>query len=261
MFDPLAASTVRRCRCAALSAVDYARQLQWKPFAESSGELRDGVQTSSTPDSIAQELRDDLLDGALNPGTRLTEEALSARFQCGRHSVRAGLQTLVAEGLLEHQRNKGIVVPAVTAERIDDMCSYRSILELGALRLALTQGSDFAEVSEAVGHLESLAAETPWRLVVEAHSAVHTKIVEAGGNARLVAAHRACQNELNCMLATIRADFSAPRLALMHRHLVDQLRGGGEAALRALEDDLELGGRAAMHLALRRQCGVPAHIL
>ncbi|MFC0598178.1 GntR family transcriptional regulator [Streptomyces palmae] len=223
-------------------------------------ELRDGVEASSTPAGIAHALRNDLLEGAFEPGTRLTEESLSARFRCGRHSVRAGLQTLVAEGLLEHQRNKGIVVPAVTAERIDDMCSYRSVLELGALRLALTHGSDFSEVDEAVGRLESLTAETSWRHAVEAHSAVHTKIVEAGGNARLVAAHRACQNELNCMLATIRADFSAPRLAMMHRHLLTQLRVGGEVALRALEDDLELGGRAAMHLALRRRRGVPVHI-
>ncbi|MER6499958.1 GntR family transcriptional regulator [Streptomyces sp. NPDC001455] len=231
-----------------------------RAFAESSDELRDGVEASSTPESIAHALRNDLLEGVLEPGTRLTEEALSARFRCGRHSVRSGLQALVSEGLLEHQRNKGIVVPAVTAERIDDMCSYRSVLELGALRLALTQGSDFSAVSEAVDRLESLTAETPWRHVVEAHSAVHTKIVEAGGNARVVAAHRACQNELNCMLATIRSDFSAPRLAMVHRHLVDQLRVGGEVALRALEDDLELGGRAAMHLALRRQRGVAAHI-
>lgn len=174
--------------------------------------------------------------------------------------MRAGLQILVSEGLLEHQRDKGIVVPAVTADRIDDMCSYQAILELGALRPALTHGSDFSAVSEAVDRLESLTPKTPWSHVVEAHSAVHTKIVEAGGNARLVAAHRACQNELNCMLATIRSGFSAPRLAAAHRHLVDQLRVGGEVALRALEDDLELGGRAAMHLALRRQRGVPAHI-
>ncbi|WP_051791228.1 GntR family transcriptional regulator [Amycolatopsis jejuensis] len=215
--------------------------------------------TDSTPTSIAHALRDDLLDGALEPGTRLTEEALTARFGCGRHSVRAGLQTLVSEGLLEHQRNRGIVVPAVTTDRIDDMCSYRSILEIGALRLALAEGADFSAVEEAVRHLESLPKEAPWRHVIEAHSAVHSAIVEAGGNPRVVAAHQACQNELNCMLATIRAVFSAPQLAAMHRHLADQLKVGGEAALRALEDDLELGGRAAMHLALRRRTA-PAHL-
>ncbi|WP_344324632.1 FCD domain-containing protein, partial [Kitasatospora putterlickiae] len=114
--------------------------------------------------------------------------------------------------------------------------------------------------AEAVDRLEALPAGAPWRHVVEAHSAVHTGIVEAGGNPRVAAAHRACQNELNHMLATIRTDFSAARLALVHRHLLDQLLVGGETALRALEDDLELGGRAAMHLALRRRRGVPAHL-
>ncbi|MFE4591217.1 hypothetical protein [Streptomyces laurentii] len=93
-------------------------------------------------------------------------------------------------------RSRGIVVPAVTAERIDDMCSYRSVLELGALRPALARD----------------------------------------------------------------ADFSAARPALVHRHLLDRLLVGGETAIRALEDDPELGGRAAMHLALRRRRGVPAHL-
>ena len=222
--------------------------------------MRDRAAAGSTPDSVAQALREDLLDGVLEPGARLTEEALSARFGAGRHSIRAGLQTLVSEGLLEHQRNRGIVVPAVTAERIDAMCSYRSILELGALRLALLQDADFDAVEDAVQRLEAMSAETSWRHVIEAHSAVHTAIVAAGGNPRVLAAHRACENELNCMLATVRAEYAAPHLAMLHRRLLDQLRIGGETALQALEDDLELGGRAAMHLALRRRSGVP-HLL
>ena len=219
---------------------------------------RDG--TASTPESIAHALREDLLDGVPSPGSRLTEEALCARLMSGRHSVRAGLQILVSEGLLEHRRNKGILVPEVTEERIDELRSYRAILELDALRLALGRAADFADVASAVTHLESLADDTPWRHVIEAHSAVHRAIVEASVNGRPVAAHRACENELNFMLATIRADFSARRLAVLHRYLVDQLSIGGEAALRALEDDLELGGRSAMHLALRRQRGLTARM-
>ena len=105
----------------------------------------------------------------------------------------------------------------------------------------------------AVDHLESLTDETPWRHIIEAHSAVHREIAAASENPRLMAAHRSCENELNTMLATIRADFSARRLAILHRDLVNQLNIGGDVAIRALEDDLELGGRAAMHMALRRQ--------
>ena len=58
------------------------------------------------------------------------------------------------------------------------------------------------------------------------------------------------------MLATIRGDFSARRLAILHRDLLEQLYMGGDVALRALESDLELGGRAGMLLALRRQRGM-----
>ena len=162
---------------------------------------------TSAPGAIAQALKDDLLDGAIAPGTRLTEEALSTR--------------------------------------LDAMCSYRLILEMGALRLALVVGADFSEVSPAVEHLESLTEETAWRHVIEAHSAVN----------RLVSAHRSCQDELNVMLATIRGDFSARRLAILHRDLLEQLYIGGDVALRALESDLVLGGRAGMLLALRRQRG------
>jgi DNA-binding GntR family transcriptional regulator len=213
---------------------------------------------SSTPQSIAHALRDDLLDGTIPPGARLTEESLTDRFGAGRHSVRSALQLLVSEGLVEHRRNRGIVVPVVTEQRVDDMCSYRLILEMGALRLALQKGADFAPVSEAVDRLAALDPDAPWRRITEAHSAIHRAIVEASGSPRLTAAHAACQNELNCMLAIIRTDFTVARLTARHRELAAQLRVGGDAALRALEDDLEVGGRAAMLLALRRQRGLTA---
>jgi DNA-binding GntR family transcriptional regulator len=70
-------------------------------------------------------------------------------------------------------------------------------------------------VARAVENLESLTQETAWRHVIEAHSAVHRAIVEASGNARLVNAHRSCQDELNVMLATIRAHFSARRAGML----------------------------------------------
>jgi hypothetical protein len=60
------------------------------------------------------------------------------------------------------------------------------------------------------------------------------------------------------MLAIIRTDFTVGRLTVRHRELAEQLRIGGDAALHALEDDLEVGGRAAMLLALRRQRGLSA---
>jgi DNA-binding GntR family transcriptional regulator len=95
--------------------------------------------------------------------------------------------------------------------------------------------------SAAVEHLESLPDAIPWRRITDAHAAVHHEIVVASGNDRIIKAHNDCQAELMSMLAAIRGDFSARRVAVMHRHLLDQLLVGGDVALRALEDDLELG--------------------
>ncbi|MGY1969057.1 GntR family transcriptional regulator [Nocardia gipuzkoensis] len=206
----------------------------------------------STPSVIAAHLRNELIEGTLAAGSRMTEEALCARFSAGRHSVRAAIQILTSEGLLVHERNKGAVVPMITDERIDEMCSYRSVLELGALRMALQRGADWSAVEAAVRALEIMSDDAPWREIIEAHAAIHRAITNEGRNARVTEAHDASEAELEFMLAIIKPDYSASRLAAMHRHLLEQLRLGGEAALRALEEDLELGGRAAMHLALRR---------
>ena len=84
---------------------------------------------------------------------------------------------------------------------------------------------------------------------MEAHSAVHRRIVEAGGNSRLSAAHAACDNELNAVLAIVKGDFTAHELATLHRQLVTQLLRGGDEAVRALEKDLQLGGSSAMRRA------------
>ncbi|MGC0363119.1 DNA-binding GntR family transcriptional regulator [Rhodococcus sp. 27YEA15] len=215
--------------------------------------VRPPTGTSSTPRVIASALRGDLLEGTLEPGDRLREESLVARFSVGRHSVRAAIQMLVTEGLLVHERNKGAVVPAVTTERIDEICSYRSVIELGALRMALARGADWTGVERAVEKLEALSNDALWREVMEAHSAVHHEIVAASHNDRIVRAHRACETELAFMLAAVRPDYSVERLAVIHRELWDKLCGGGDAAVRALDDDLERGGRAAMHAALQRR--------
>src|SRR2546428_14179037 len=61
----------------------------------------------STVEAIAEALRDRVLNGELAPGTPLREVELSRHFGVGRHSLRAALQSLTAEGLLEHAPNRG----------------------------------------------------------------------------------------------------------------------------------------------------------
>ncbi|WP_166348411.1 GntR family transcriptional regulator [Phytoactinopolyspora limicola] len=208
---------------------------------------------TSAPDSVAAKLRTELLDGVIPHGSRLHEEQLCERFGVGRHTVRSALQQLAAAGLIVHERNRGARVRELTSDWVDEMFTYRLVIELGSLRVALTRGVDLTPVVQAV---DALAAEPPdanWGRLMEVHSRIHDEIVAAAGNPRLLRAHRACADELRLMLTAVAPLISRDQLIALHRDLADGLRTGGEAALRALTADIEHAGRAALLEVLRQR--------
>jgi len=219
-----------------------------------------GQGPASAPERIAAVLRDEVLNGVLAPGHRLREEGLCARFGAGRHSVRAALRLLVLTGLAVHERHRGASVRPLTRARVEHTLSFRAVLELGSLRLALAHGADLSRVEAAVRELEALPEGAPWRRAIEVHGHVHHEIVRAAGNDRLLDAYLSCEDELRQLFAVLRADLSVSDLARLHRRLVDQLQAGGESAVQALADDLELAGRAGVLQALERSEQVVAAV-
>jgi DNA-binding GntR family transcriptional regulator len=210
------------------------------------------AEDSSAPDRLAAVLRDELFEGTLLPGTRLREEHLCERFDVGRHTARAALRLLVDRGLVVHERNRGATVPELTRERIDEFFGFRIVLELGSLRLALGRGADLSAVDAAVRELEALPEHASWLELTEVHGRIHHEIVAAADNDHLLHAYARCEEEMRVLLGVLRPDFSARRMAVLHRHLLDQLLIGGDVAVQALTDNLELAGRAALLQALHR---------
>ncbi|MEQ7005242.1 GntR family transcriptional regulator [Actinopolymorpha sp. B17G11] len=204
-----------------------------------------GDGSRAAADEVAETLRTELLDGIRPPGSHLSEEHLAERFGVGRYTVRAALRSLVTAGLLVHERHRGAFVPTLTRDRIDELYAYRSVVELGSLRLALDREQDLRPVEDAVLELERIdrpgGTHGAWHDVTAAHRAVHHAIVAAAGNSRLLAAYSACEDELQFVLAFLRPEFAPGRLATLHRDLLRRLADGVEAAQAALADDLEVG--------------------
>ena len=70
------------------------------------------LQRVSTVDAIAAALRTRILDGELGAGERLREIELADAYGVARHSLRAALRTLAAEGLVAIEPNRGASVAA-----------------------------------------------------------------------------------------------------------------------------------------------------
>lgn len=195
---------------------------------------------------LADRLRDELLSGELSPGSRLKEEHLAQRFRVGRYTVRSALRTLVANGLLEHEPNRGARVPELHPDRVDQLYAYRTVLEVGSLRIALSRGIVLEPVARATAALENLPADAPWPQVVRTHQEIHRTIVALSGNTRLIDAYTGCEEELQFVTAITRPAYTARKLAALHVDLLAHLRGGGERAVNALARDIEIGRGAVL---------------
>lgn len=87
---------------------------------------------------VASYLRDAILGGELRPGDRIRQEDIAARFGASRLPVREALRMLEAEGLTEHEPNKGARVPRLTQHEVEVVYRMREKLEPLALSESLS---------------------------------------------------------------------------------------------------------------------------
>lgn len=90
--------------------------------------------------SVAHELRDLVLDGAFQPGARLTELELSEQLGVSRTPVRNALSMLAAEGLVEHAPNSGFRVRRFSVRDVEGVYDCRAVLEGLAARSVAEAG-------------------------------------------------------------------------------------------------------------------------
>ncbi len=99
-------------------------------------QTRDGTRSLSVTDR----LREAILGGEAAAGTRLNEVRLSQMLQVSRTPVRAALQVLAGEGLLDYQPNRGYAVRQFPLSEIVDAYDIRGQLEGLATRFAAERG-------------------------------------------------------------------------------------------------------------------------
>jgi DNA-binding GntR family transcriptional regulator len=108
-----------------------------RPAAEAGTVVRRVDRASPFPDKItrAEELRlqlaDEIVRGALAPGSPLDETDIARRFNVSRTPVRVALRQLAASGLVDARAHRGAVVARPSIERMTEM--FEAMAELEAL--------------------------------------------------------------------------------------------------------------------------------
>ena len=84
---------------------------------------------------IYRTLRQEILSLALEPGQKLREEDLAARFSVSRTPVRAAISRLEAERLIRVEPRKGTFVSEIDLDYVRQLIFLRTSVELRMLPL------------------------------------------------------------------------------------------------------------------------------
>jgi DNA-binding GntR family transcriptional regulator len=183
--------------------------------------------TVSTVQAAANALREQILDGHIEPGARLRETEFAERLGIARHSFRAAAQILISEGLLVREPNRGVHVPLFDPDDLIDVFRLRIALEVEAVRLLLATGEVPAAAEESVRELSGVGDDAPWRAVVEPDMRFHQAIIDAAGSERLARAYSSVQSEILLCLVQLRPYYHRPaEVAAEHEELIAAIRAG-----------------------------------
>lgn len=139
----------------------------------------------SLTDTIADQIRQQLINGELRAGQRLSEAALSQQLDISRNTLREVFRTLIKEGLLHHEPNRGVSVATPSIADIIDIYRVRRLIECQALEKAWPLHPAHKRMRQAVDEALAAREQRDWHTVGSANMCFHAAIVALSDSDRL----------------------------------------------------------------------------
>jgi DNA-binding GntR family transcriptional regulator len=185
----------------------------------------------SAADRVAEALSEEIVQGRLQSGTRLTEETIAAALGVSRNTVREAFALLVSERIVVREPNRGVFVSSPGPDDVRDLYATRLVIEPAAVLWgpALTEAS-LAELRAAVDRGKLARSNGRWEDVASANQQFHRGIAALGGSRRV-------NQHMGIVLAEMRLVFHRmgddPEFHLPYLDLNDEICGLLEADRRA----------------------------
>ena len=135
-------------------------------------------------DAAYRELRRRIVDGSLEPGSRLDQEMLAAALGVSTTPLREALRRLEAERLVQRAAHRQVVIAPLSARELHEL--YQIRLHLDSLSMQMAAGrADAVVLADAERHLVTPAPDQPHHSL-ELNRAFHRALYSASGNEALI---------------------------------------------------------------------------
>jgi DNA-binding GntR family transcriptional regulator len=191
----------------------------------------------TTAQMIADQLREQIIQGAIPPGQQINESLLARQLNMSRGPLREALQRLCQEGILISRRNYGVFVLEVKTHDLREIYEVRESVETVAAS-RLLEGSpqqieDTCEVlRKIVADMAQQVATSDWQAIARLDMQFHSALVAGMGNSRFVRIYKTLAAESRMCILDL--EVSYPRIDVLvqeHQDILDLLEAGDRKGL------------------------------
>lgn len=127
--------------------------------------------------TVADILRQAIVNGSMRPGTPIIEMALAEQLNVSRAPVREAIQILEADGLIESEPYKGKRVKRLTQKEVEELYSLREQFEAFAIRRIVERGVDVSQLRQHCASMYEAAERKDFAALMKSDEAFHRDLI------------------------------------------------------------------------------------
>ena len=166
-----------------------------------------GIQKRTLADTVAQQLREEIVGGQLAPGSMVAEIPTAQRLGVSRVPVREATLVLERDGLLVFEARGRCRVRTLTARDFNEIYSVRLLLEVEAFKLAACNHTS-DDLIRLEANIKLMARARSLARMTLLDIEFHDLILEAGRQTRLQHLWRVMRGQIQLFTAALQREYN-----------------------------------------------------
>lgn len=185
------------------------------------------VHKTSLSESLVEYLKQQILQGKLDPGGRIVETKIAEDLGISQTPVREALRQLSGEGIVTLVPNRGPIVRSLDMQDVFEIYSVRAGLEGMSMRFATQRASD-AEILRLQSFHEGMERKLNDPSIQVAalladSASIHQYIVDLSRHSRLIAMYRSISFQIALVNRILGKESSKQKEVDQHREVAEAL--------------------------------------